>query len=368
MMSSSYEEKYLKSKERNLATLLKPFWQGSLMFEESLFFAEKNVGKSPTASLLFLPEDIDSIKSANGEIVFEEGKDFSVDKKIGIIQLLPNSKIPNKKLVEMYPAKDSNLPKYGHKRGSPDTFLIFGEGHFFHDLQVTITYTHKENNWLGYIPAFSALNLPNTFEILKAKEPLTICLSGDSISAGANASGYTKAAPFMPAYGELVAKGLENKFGSKVIFHNFAVGGWKSSNGVCDAEKLALLKPNLVIIAYGMNDSGGVSPEIYAANIKSIMNKILVASPMAEFILVASMLPNVEWHYPNIDRFFEYREALLKLCGKGVVLADLTSLWLELLKRKSFHDVTGNGVNHPNDFGHRIYAQVILSLFSEYND
>ncbi|MCA9034833.1 MAG: alpha/beta hydrolase [Planctomycetaceae bacterium] len=33
-----------------------------------------------------------------------------------------------------------------------------------------------------------------------------------------------------------------------------------------------------------------------------------------------------------------------------------------MLKRKSDHDLTGNGVNHPNDFGHRIYAQVLSSL------
>jgi hypothetical protein len=27
--------------------------------------------------------------------------------------------------------------------------------------------------------------------------------------------------------------------------------------------------------------------------------------------------------------------------------------------------MTGNGVNHPNDFGHRIYAQVLSALLIE---
>ena len=40
----------------------------------------------------------------------------------------------------------------------------------------------------------------------------------------------------------------------------------------------------------------------------------------------------------------------------------MTSVWGEMFKRKSFHDLTGNGINHPNDFGHRLYAQVILAL------
>jgi acyl-CoA thioesterase-1 len=46
-------------------------------------------------------------------------------------------------------------------------------------------------------------------------------------------------------------------------------------------------------------------------------------------------------------------------------VADVTTLWADLLKRKSFADLTGNGVNHPNDFGHRFYAQVILGLMGE---
>jgi deoxyinosine 3'endonuclease (endonuclease V) len=40
----------------------------------------------------------------------------------------------------------------------------------------------------------------------------------------------------------------------------------------------------------------------------------------------------------------------------------VTSVWEGLLKRKKHLDVTGNGVNHPNDFGHRLYAQVLAAL------
>jgi acyl-CoA thioesterase-1 len=49
--------------------------------------------------------------------------------------------------------------------------------------------------------------------------------------------------------------------------------------------------------------------------------------------------------------------------GPGMAVADLTSFWELLLTRKTFADITGNGVNHPNDFGHRVYAQVLLSKF-----
>jgi hypothetical protein len=49
----------------------------------------------------------------------------------------------------------------------------------------------------------------------------------------------------------------------------------------------------------------------------------------------------------------------------GVVLADVTSLWSALLTRKSHHDLSGNGINHPKDFAHRLYAETILGLLIE---
>ena len=36
-----------------------------------------------------------------------------------------------------------------------------------------------------------------------------------------------------------------------------------------------------------------------------------------------------------------------------------------MLKRKRDSDLTGNGVNHPSDFGHRVYASAILALLVE---
>ena len=84
--------------------------------------------------------------------------------------------------------------------------------------------------------------------------------------------------------------------------------------------------------------------------------------PEAEFVLVAPMLPNPEWHYPVMARFGEYRDALAGLCRPGVSLADITTMWSDLLARKSVYDLTGNGINHPNDFGHRVYADVLLAL------
>ena len=40
-------------------------------------------------------------------------------------------------------------------------------------------------------------------------------------------------------------------------------------------------------------------------------------------------------------------------------------MWELLLMNKRDLDLTGNGLNHPNDFGHRLYAQAIVSVLIE---
>ena len=63
--------------------------------------------------------------------------------------------------------------------------------------------------------------------------------------------------------------------------------------------------------------------------------------------------------------FSLYRDQLRELSGPDVALADLTEVWTKLLIHKHDLDLTGNGLNHPNDFGHRLYAQAILQLLVE---
>ena len=121
-------------------------------------------------------------------------------------------------------------------------------------------------------------------------------------------------------------------------------------------------RPDLVILAFGMNDSAGQPAARYQANIKAMMDAVRKENPRAEFILVATMLGNKDWTTLHQELFPQYRDALAQLCGRGVALADMTTIWTELFKHKKDWDMTGNGVNHPNDFGHRIYAQVLSTL------
>jgi acyl-CoA thioesterase-1 len=130
-------------------------------------------------------------------------------------------------------------------------------------------------------------------------------------------------------------------------------------------ERLLGTKPDLVLIAYGMNDVGGRDPKAFRANIETMLRRLREANPATEVILVAPMTGNADWMATPPGMFPLYRDALASLEGPGVVLADLTTVWLRLMERKRHLDLTGNGVNHPDDYGHRVYAQAILALLVE---
>jgi predicted O-linked N-acetylglucosamine transferase (SPINDLY family) len=103
----------------------------------------------------------------------------------------------------------------------------------------------------------------------------------------------------------------------------------------------------------------------YRANMLAMIEATRRSVPEAEFILVAPMLGNADWVTLKQELFPQYRDALASLCGPGIALADMTIVWTTMLKHKKDRDLTGNGVNHPNDFGHRLYTQVISALLVE---
>lgn len=347
----------------SVVAVLDPFWRGTEICEP-LFFVEPEGAGRPTCKLLFKPTEVHSVRSATHEVTFEPGKDYDVNLADGTVSVPAGSRIPVTTREQMYPLMSSDLPKMGRKSGDKKRGIMFAEGPFYHKLQAEVTYRHEPGQWQGPTPKYAGDSLPKTVAKLRGKQPLKIVVFGDSISQGSNASLYTKAPPGCPPYAGLTALALEKHFGSKVTLTNKAVDGTTSKEGLQLAKdgEVANSKPDLVIIAFGMNDVYYKhDADKYQANIHGMIERIHADAPNAEVILVASMLPNAERGIP-LALFPKYRDALVELCGPGVALADVTSIWGELLKHKSFYDLTGNGINHPNDFGHRVYAETILGL------
>ena len=120
----------------------------------------------------------------------------------------------------------------------------------------------------------------------------------------------------------------------------------------------------MLIVAYGMNDVGRRDPNWFGQQAVIIHERAKAKLPNLEIIWVSTMLGNKEWIHTPRDMFSKYRDELVKRTGPDSALADLTAVWEELLEHKHDLDLTGNGLNHPNDFGHRLYAQAILQKLS----
>jgi lysophospholipase L1-like esterase len=207
--------------------------------------------------------------------------------------------------------------------------------------------------------------MKRTLAKLQCGQPLHIAISGDSISTGLDASFVSFAPPYQMGYPELVAAQIQDTFNCQVALTNRAVAGWSVANGNQDTEAMIAARPDLIIIAYGMNDVGRRDPDWYAQQTRQLVATFQSRLPEADILLVASMLGNAEWIHTPREMFARYRDELRKLTGPGVALADLTEVWQLLLRHKHDLDLTGNGLNHPNDFGHRLYAQAILSVLVE---
>lgn len=336
---------------------LRPFWTGESIHEEPVLALAKD-GSRPAGRLLFEPEKILSVRVYPTGRELTEGKDWVLE---GDRLVLPEgSAAPSVAFEYVYPDKPRPAGRFFDKTGGGKIFSP--EGLWFAQHCIWVTYKKKASaKWNGPVPRFAGQSLQGTLKKLEGKSPLTVVLIGDSISMGANSSRSQEQSPLMPSWGALVASSLHTRYGGPVIFKNHALGGMAVTWGAANAENLvAAEKPDLCIIAFGMNDRGGVTPDQFLSQVRQIMESAKKANPACEFILVSSMLCNELWASPQ--PLYDFRTKLFSLQGPGVAVADVTALHAELLKTKTYLDLTGNNVNHPNDFLIRCYAQAINAL------
>ena len=353
--------------EMNMVELnMDPFWQGTTMYNESVLMVS-HAGELPEANLLFAPIEIISVRSARLDQEYLENVDWVLEG--GKLKLTPNSRIPYLSTDELYYSnyiEGVTIPMVNGRA------VLYQEGSYFHDRQIVITYTHAANAWEGPVPQLADNTLTSTFSKLRNGEPLTIVLYGDSIADGSNGSNFVSAPPYLPSWGELVAQTLEDHYGSHITFLNQSVGGTASQWGAAQAaNRVAAHNPDLVIVAFGMNDGSGtgvgdgVSPSVFKNNILSIINTVRATNPNAEFVLVGTTLPNSETIFLDQQPYYFTQLQSIANTMTGVAAANMTAVHSELLEHKTFIDMTGNNVNHPNDFLSRWYAQFIVGMLKD---
>lgn len=342
------------------ADQLRPFWRGEVMEGESILFVRDEPTREARASVLFPIRRVLAVRSSSGAVTYEEGRDYTWEAGSRAIVVPPGSRIATATPESLRRPANSQPFRLAHRDGGED--IRFGAKLEYHDLQTVVTYEHAPGLWAAPVPRFDPAALPTALRKLRDREPLKVVVLGDSISTGCNASGWAGGPPFQPGYPDLVARRLRAQYGGPVEVANLAVGGKDSAWGLTMVDAVVAAEPDLVLLAFGMNDAAGRAAADFGRNIAATMAGIRARRPAAEFILVAPMLGNPDWVALRPELFPQYRDALAGLAGPGVALADLTATWAEFLRLKRDRDQTGNGVNHPNDFGHRVYAQVIAAL------
>jgi len=319
----------------DLDPLLVPFWEATTMLRESVMFHGQEDGARTT--LLFEPDVVTAVTNAAGNETYTEGIDFVVEREARRLVRVAGSRMP-----------------WIASRASGAT------GALTHGHTIAVSYTHALDR-APWQPESQHACVPRLARHLRRRAPIRVCVIGDSISAGYDASGFHRLPPFQPSYATLMAEALEAASGAPVRLDNLAVAGWTAADGVWEGARIASLEPELVVIAFGMNDASYAEADEFAANVTALLDRVRASHPSTEFLLVSPMLPTRACAWVKPARFAEYRAQLRALAGDGVAFADVTGLWSNIGERKPIDDLSGNGLNHPNDFGHRLYAHAIIT-------
>ena len=353
----------MKLEQFDLETYLIPYWWGNTVYHEAALLVQNADGTLPSIPLLYCADTILSIRSADLQTQYEPLVDYVLAG--GQLQIPASSRLPKMPYAMYYPTEENGLCK---KRNGQygDGYIFFSESSYMHAMQIAVTYTHRDP-FSGPIPDCKAALLPKTQAKLRSGGLLQVCLYGDSICVGGNASGFLGALPMAPTWFDMVSQKLTRQYPhTRFSFRNPSLGGQTSQWGAEQAADRVGWGPDLCLIGFGMNDgTRRIAPDQYLQNIRTIMAAARQGNPNCEFLLIAPTIPNGQ-----VGSFLgyqaEYLPVLQSLETQGVAVADMTGFHQYLLTKKRFYDMSANNVNHPNDFLSRGYAQVIWQTMVGY--
>ncbi len=280
--------------------------------------------------------------------VYEPDTDYELDAKAGTIRRTADSRIPDWRSHPHY-----GKTSFDHRES--DSYSNAG-------YTCTIEYTPAAGDGEPSDTNPKYTGLPNLCQKLAAGEPIHYVVFGDSISAG-----YEASRPEF-SYPECFASVMRARYpDAPIAVLNKAVGGESSVGGLKRLQHdVIALRPDLVTIAYGMNDqnrqpdgSNAVPVEAFKRHLAEMAAGVQ-AQTDADILLVTPCLPNPHWMFASSNAA-AYAEAI-RCVGVELSLpvADVQQAWLEeLAAGKSHESLLLNNLNHPNDYGHGVYAAVL---------
>lgn len=341
--------------EKRVASLL----HGTEVYRESCLPLAPAAGQEVELRLLYPAKKVTEVIALGTGERLQEGRDWIL--RDGRVILPPGTRAPVQVDAEFF------LTERKEKDGTTKivrTTVKLVSGSWYHERQLEVSYEPAACDWSWPTPRSTLADLPRTQKRLETKTPLTVVLFGDSISEGFDSSGKNAVWPYQSGYGELVARQLRRVYGAPITFMNHARAGGTSAHALTQVDsQVAWFKPDLVLLAYGMNDRADARRVAYKENLEKIIAAVRARAPEAEFVVITPMLNNPK-QPTGLDPVKFIRDEALSLKLPGVAFVDVTSAQLALLERKDYLDLSGNGANHPNDFLMRIYAQLVLEVLS----
>lgn len=352
--------------------LVLPFWRMDTMYNESTAMIEREDG-TVTAKLLFKPKRILSVKDNALRKEFQEGVDYTWDGESNTLTWLEGSAIAyftqndlagkreDGTLLKQF-KDNADFDKLGRARIGNALFCMQA---YLYEKQIAVTYEYEYNSWYGDVTEYQGDLLPRTMETLRNHQNrLRVIFYGDSIFTGCDSSKMYNRAPNQDSFPAMVRQYLQEHFGAGISLQNPSVGGTGTAWGAENADTLVADRhPDLVFIGFGVND-GNTAPATAAANIRSIIDTVSEKNPDCEFVVVAPVLPNRDSGFLTVQG--EFRGLYKALSREGVAFVDMSTFHEKLLERKDFISMSGNNVNHPNDWLIRVYAMNLLSVFVEW--
>ncbi len=358
----------------DLQKLVTPFWLMDTMHRESTCMIVRDDG-SITAKLAFKPTKIISVESNDFKTVYELDKDYTWDgesnvivwKEGSAIKYFTQNDIRGKRedgtYVNQFDGTAASWDELGRSRFGDQLYCVSA---FLYEKQIAVTYEYEYGAWDGEMTAYQGETLTKTMQKLKAGETINLFYYGDSIFTGCDSSAMYNREPFQKSFPEFTKQLLEATYGGRVKLYNPSVGGMQSQWGAENAQSLICDRatPDLVIIGFGMNDQD--SGRTSANNIQSIIKTVRAANPDCEFIVVSCMVPNAAAGF--LVKQNQLSDAYRSLANKntGVAFVDMYACHEKLLAEKDFISMSGNNINHPNDWLIRVYGMQILSTMVEW--
>ena len=356
-----------------------PFYKGNVVYNESVLLTKDDETGEISGNLMFKPTKILAVKDYTLKTKdYRQDVDFTLDgnkiiKKEGSdIPYRTHAELVGESIPEGYRlvTQITNISTDLQNMGG----AIYTESPFYYGSQIWVSYVYDVKEIdpnLDKYPTFNDTKISRTIEKLKNKEEVKIVGLGDSVLEGCSSSKKFNHEPFMDTFIEMVRDNLSSLYDTTVNLKNLSVGGMKADWG-CQVEqinKIVAEQPDLLFLHFGINDLGSQRPSIaYADDMESIILDIQNKLPNCDIILLSPFAPNsVLYDYDKMQEYVDYLKGFEETYDH-VQLIDVFKLSLEMTKNKKYLDMSGNGINHVNDFASRVYLQAILSTMYDYSN